>query len=68
MLRCGIEAKQKVVALYYKGYDLFSVAKATSVPKALVGILFEDINPADMSEIEKVRAERKILILKRKYN
>ena len=31
---CSIEAKQKVVSLYHKGYSLFSISKATSVPKS----------------------------------
>ena len=31
---CSIEAKQKVISLYHKGYSLFSVSKATSVPKS----------------------------------
>ena len=30
----SIEAKQKVVSLYHKGYSLFSISKATSVPKS----------------------------------
>ena len=30
----SIEAKQKVVSLYNKGYSLFSISKATSVPKS----------------------------------
>ena len=34
MLNCSIEAKQKVVSLYHKGYSLFSILKATSVPKS----------------------------------
>ena len=34
MPNCNIEAKQKVVAFYHKGYSLFSIAKATSVPKS----------------------------------
>ena len=33
MPNCSIEAKQKVVSLYHKGYSLFSISKATSVPK-----------------------------------
>ena len=33
MPKCSIEAKQKVVSLYHKGYSLFSISKATSVPK-----------------------------------
>ena len=34
MPNCSIEAKQKVVSLYHKGYCLFSISKATSVPKS----------------------------------
>ena len=34
MPNCSIEAKQKVVSLYHKGYSLFSILKATSVPKS----------------------------------
>ena len=34
MPNCSIEAKQKVVSLYHKGYSLFSISKATSVPKS----------------------------------
>ena len=34
MPNCSIEAKQKVVSLYYKGFSLFSISKATSVPKS----------------------------------
>ena len=30
----SIEAKQKVVSLYHKGYSLFSISKATSVPRS----------------------------------
>ena len=35
MPNCSIEAKQKVVSLYHKGYNLFSISKATSVPKSI---------------------------------
>ena len=31
---CSIEAKQKVVSFYHKGYSLFSISKDTSVPKS----------------------------------
>ena len=31
---CSIEAKQKVVSLYLKGYSLFSISEATSVQKS----------------------------------
>ena len=34
MPNCSIEAKQKVVSLYHKEYCLFSISKATSVPKS----------------------------------
>ena len=34
MPNCSIEAKQKVVSLYHKEYSLFSISKATSVPKS----------------------------------
>ena len=34
MPHCSIEAKQKVVSVYHKGYSLFSNSKATSVPKS----------------------------------
>ena len=34
MPNCSIEAKQKVVSLYHKGYSLFSISKATFVPKS----------------------------------
>ena len=34
MPNCSTEAKQKVVSLYHKGYSLFSISKATSVPKS----------------------------------
>ena len=34
MPNCSIEAKQKVVSLYHKGYSLFSISKVTSVPKS----------------------------------
>ena len=34
MPNCSIEAKQKVVSLYQKGFSLFSILKATSVPKS----------------------------------
>ena len=66
MPNCSIEAKQKVVSLYHEGYSLFSIRRLRLFQKALVGILFEDIIPADMTKIEKVRVDRKIWILKRK--
>ena len=34
MPNCGIEAKQNVLSLYHKGYSIFSISKATSVPKS----------------------------------
>ena len=34
MPNCSIEAKQKVISLYHKGYSLFSISKVTSVPKS----------------------------------
>ena len=34
MPNCSIQAKQKVVSLYHKGYSLFSISKATSVRKS----------------------------------
>ena len=34
MLNCSIEANQKVVSFYHKGKSLFSISKATSVPKS----------------------------------
>ena len=34
MPNCSIEAERKVVSLYHKGYSLFSISKATSVPKS----------------------------------
>ena len=34
MPNCSIEAKQKVVSLYHKGCSLFSISKATFVPKS----------------------------------
>ena len=34
MPNCSIEAKQKVVSLYHKGYSLCSISKATSVLKS----------------------------------
>ena len=68
MRNCSIEAKQNVISLYHKGYSLFSISKATSVPKSTCWDIFEDIIPADMLKIEKFRVERKIWILKRKRN
>ena len=32
MSNCSIETKRKVVSLYHKGYSLFSISMATSVP------------------------------------
>ena len=34
MPNCSVEAKQKAVSLYHKGYSLFSISKATSIPKS----------------------------------
>ena len=34
MPNCSIEAKQKVASLYHRRYSLFSISKATSVPKS----------------------------------
>ena len=34
MPNCSIEAEQKVVSLYHKGYSSFSISKATSIPKS----------------------------------
>ena len=34
MPNCSIEAIQKVVSLHRKRYSLFSISKATSVPKS----------------------------------
>ena len=34
MPNCSIEAKQKLVSHYHEGYSLFSISKATSVPKS----------------------------------
>ena len=34
MPNCSIEGKQNVVSFYHKGYSLFSISKATSVPKS----------------------------------
>ena len=35
MPNCSIEAKQKIVSLHHKGYSLFSISKATAVPKSI---------------------------------
>ena len=44
MPNCSIEAKQKVVSLYRKGYSLFSISKATSVPKSTCWDIVEIYN------------------------
>ena len=66
MPNCSIEAKQKVVSLYHKGYRLFSISKATSVPKSTCWNIVRRYNSRGHVKNRQSPGRPKNLILKRK--